>query len=919
MNRDAEIFAEAVERPAAERTAFLEQACSGEPELRRRVELLLQGYDAAGLFLETPPAAPEPPPADLTGTRIGSYILARKLGEGGCGVVYLAEQQQPIRRQVALKIIKLGMDTRAVIARFEAERQALAMMDHPDIARVFDAGATTEGRPYFVMEYVDGAPIVRVCDEHSLDMPARLELFARVCVALQHAHQKGIIHRDLKPSNILVSLREGVPVPKIIDFGIAKATQGRLTEETLLTSLDQFIGTPAYMSPEQAELRDLDIDTRSDIYSLGVLLYELLTGRPPYDPKSLVRAGVEEIRRILREVDPPRPSTKLATLDHADLATVARARRAAPMQLRSRLRGDLDWIVMRCLEKERDRRYGTAVELAEDVRRHLRSEPVAARPPDSLYRARKFVVRHRLACVAAAIVATVLIGSTVFSARQATRARRAETLAQDQRAEAQRQREQAEALLTFMLGDFRTELKKLGRLELLDSVGAQAMAYFDALDPQRLSDAALARQAKALTQIGETRIEQARYPEADAAFRTAYARAAALADRYPQNGDMLFERAQAEYWQGFVALRRGDATSAAEWLTRYRDSGAALVALEGKTPRAQRELTSGQHNLAVLELERHNLAAAEAGFRAEEIAVREMLAATPRDSALLHRLADISSWLGRVAEADGRFADALAHARAMSVQLEALIAREPNIARWKYRHAESLFFVGYAQSAIGEHGAAAEAFAAAQTELDRLVEHDPKNRFWLRAALNARLQRVALLLADPARAGEAEPLLRDARTRLGALVAAEPADRAFASRLAGAWMLEARARFLARELPEAKAAATEAMSVGERLLGEGREDNWSLWEFSQASLIAGRVARSEGDEARARGHFERVIAVLTPRLAASPRQWRFLDPATQAHVLTGNLATAAPLRERLRGMGYRPADPLGASTLGLTD
>ena len=373
--------------PLADRAAFLDRACAGDAARRARVEALLASYDAAEHFLEESATeklarAAEGKPGDV----IGHYTLIRKIGSGGCGVVYLAEQTEPLRRRVALKIIKLGMDTENVIARFEAERQALAMMDHPDIARVFDAGATAEGRPFFVMEFVDGVPITKFCDEHSLSMAARLELFARVCLAIQHAHQKGVIHRDVKPSNILVALHDGVPAPKVIDFGIAKATQGRLTDRTLLTSLDQFIGTPAYMSPEQAELRDADIDTRSDVYSLGVLLYELLTGRPPFDPKSLLRAGVEEIRRIIREVEPPRPSTCLSTLTGVDRTTVARQRRAAPTQLTSALRGDLDWIVMRCLEKDRARRYDTAHELADDVRHHLRHEPVTARPPSALYR-----------------------------------------------------------------------------------------------------------------------------------------------------------------------------------------------------------------------------------------------------------------------------------------------------------------------------------------------------------------------------------------------------------------------------------------------------------------------------------------------------------------------------------------------------
>ncbi|HWA87867.1 MAG TPA: serine/threonine-protein kinase, partial [Opitutus sp.] len=364
MNRDDEIFGDAIDLPAAERAAFLDRACAGDAPRRARIDALLAAYDAAENFLQREPIErPPPPPEEKPGDVIGRYTLLKKIGEGGCGIVYLAEQTEPVRRRVALKVIKLGMDTRQVILRFEAERQALAMMDHPDIARVFDAGATAAGRPYFVMEFVDGVPITKFCDEHSVAMPARLELFARVCLAMQHAHQKGIIHRDVKPSNILVALHDGVPAPKVIDFGIAKATQGRLTEHTLLTGLEQLIGTPAYMSPEQAELRDLDIDTRSDVYSLGVLLYELLTGQPPFDPKSLVQAGVDEIRRIIREVEPPRPSTRISTLPDADRATVARLRGAAPTQLTTTLRGDLDWIVMRCLEKDRDRRYGTAHEL----------------------------------------------------------------------------------------------------------------------------------------------------------------------------------------------------------------------------------------------------------------------------------------------------------------------------------------------------------------------------------------------------------------------------------------------------------------------------------------------------------------------------------------------------------------------------
>src|SRR5438876_7112199 len=314
---DIAVFTEALRLPPEERDRYLSEACKGDGEFRLRVEALLQAYEQAGDFLGRP-AAERPPKAtqvhaaaEKPGDRIGHYKLLQQIGEGGCGVVYMAEQEAPVRRRVALKTIKLGMDTRQVIARFEAERQALALMDHPNIAKVFDAGATETGRPYFVMELVRGVPITRYCDENNLPTVERLGLFMAVCQAIQHAHQKGIIHRDIKPSNILVTLHDGAPVPKVIDFGIAKATHGDLTDKTIYTQFQQFIGTPAYISPEQAEMSGRDIDTRSDMYSLGVLLYELLVGRTPFDGKELMMSGLDEMRRTLREKEPPKPSTRL--------------------------------------------------------------------------------------------------------------------------------------------------------------------------------------------------------------------------------------------------------------------------------------------------------------------------------------------------------------------------------------------------------------------------------------------------------------------------------------------------------------------------------------------------------------------------------------------------------------------------------
>jgi tetratricopeptide (TPR) repeat protein len=435
-----------------ERSAYLDKACEGNAELRARVEALLKDHDEAGDFLEKTPlgqdATLEPPLlTEGPGTVVGRYKLLEQIGEGGMGVVFMAEQEEPIRRQVALKIIKPGMDTRQVIARFEAERQALALMDHPNIARVLDAGATRTGRPYFIMELAKGVPLTEYCDANRLSTPERLALFIEVCHAVQHAHQKGIIHRDLKPSNVLVTLHDGKPVPKIIDFGIAKATSQRLTEKTMFTSYGQMIGTPAYMSPEQAEMGGLDVDTRSDIYALGVLLYELLTGTTPFDEKHLRTAGYQEIQRIIREVEPLKPSTRLGTLKDT-LASVAAQRHTEPARLARLVRGDLDWIVMKTLEKDRARRYETADGLILDIQHHLAHEPVLAGPPGAAYRARKFLRRHRTGAVAGLLVflalAAGLAGTTVGLLRARDSARAAEQEANRATQEAARATQEAD-------------------------------------------------------------------------------------------------------------------------------------------------------------------------------------------------------------------------------------------------------------------------------------------------------------------------------------------------------------------------------------------------------------------------------------------------------------------------------------------
>ncbi len=464
--KEREIFEQALDiGEPSRRLDYLNQACGNDSGLRQRVESLLKAGEHSEHFLPPSPetaatiSLPELIIDEEVGTTIGRYKLLEKIGEGGWGVVYMAEQNEPVTRRVALKVVRLGMDSRQVIARFEVERQALALMNHENIAKVLDAGTTPTGRPYFVMELVRGIPITQYCDDNKLTTPQRLELFIDVCHAVQHAHQKGIIHRDIKPTNILVTMHDHKAVAKIIDFGIAKATQQKLTNKTLFTQFQQFIGTPAYMSPEQAQMSGLDLDTRTDIYSLGILLYELLTGKTPLDAKELSKADYDEMRRRIREEDPILPSTQLRTMADAEITTVAQRRHAEPARLNRLVQGELDWIVMKAIEKDRNRRYDTATELALDVRRYLDLEPVKAIAPSRLYQLSKLVRRHRGPCLAAAAVLLTLIAGFSVSSWQAIRATRAETaaaqaadtarqarhVAEESAAEANRQRRVADA------------------------------------------------------------------------------------------------------------------------------------------------------------------------------------------------------------------------------------------------------------------------------------------------------------------------------------------------------------------------------------------------------------------------------------------------------------------------------------------
>ena len=462
MNEELErralvVFDEVIDLPVDERQAAMRLKCGTDAELLALVQSLESASRAAEGFLGGPTAvAPSTTsPGALSegpGTVIGAYKLLQEIGRGGFGVVYMAEQSKPVKRRVALKVIKLGMDTKEVVARFEAERQALAMMDHPNIAHVFEAGSTETGRPYFVMELVNGVPITEYCDANHLNTRERLELMVPVCRALQSAHQKGIIHRDLKPSNVMVTLHDGKPVPKVIDFGIAKATGPSLTDRTLFTAFHQFIGTPQYMSPEQAEMSGLDIDTRADVYGLGVLLYELLTGTTPVDPKVLKAAAFGEMARLIRDTEPSKPSTKLSTLG-GTLGAVASSRGTDPRKLSQIVRGELDWIVMKALEKDRSRRYDTAAALADDLGRYLNGEAVSVGPPSKIYRLRKLARQHKTALSIASAVAVTLVLGVIGTTTEYVREHHQRQVSDSLRTAADQQRKNAEATVDFITHD----------------------------------------------------------------------------------------------------------------------------------------------------------------------------------------------------------------------------------------------------------------------------------------------------------------------------------------------------------------------------------------------------------------------------------------------------------------------------------
>jgi tetratricopeptide (TPR) repeat protein len=677
------IFAEArAIADSTQRTAYLEQACGKNKTLRVEVESLLDADRGAADFMRLQPLPVlETLPGAKAGDSIGRYKLLEKIGEGGFGEVWMAEQQEPVQRKVALKIIKAGMDTREVVARFEAERQALALMDHPNIAKVLDGGTTGAERPYFVMELVRGIPVTDYCDQSNLPTIERLQLFIKVCQAVQHAHQKAVIHRDLKPSNILVTLHDGEPVPKVIDFGVAKALGQKLTEKTLFTSFRQMIGTPAYMSPEQAEMSGLDIDTRSDIYSLGVLLYELLTGVTPFDKEVLAKAALDEIRRMIRETEPPKPSTRLRTLGDR-LPEVARHRRTEPATLSRLVHGDLDWIVMKCLEKDRKRRYETANGLARDIERFRNNEPVSAAAPSALYRAQKFVRRHQAALTIASALVMLLAAGVVVSTLEAHRAKRAEQAEKVLRQQAEKSRANEASLRLQAEADekrAKTEATRSREVadflqDMLKGVGPSVALGRDTTLLREILDKTAGRVGRELKDqpdveaelrdtLGEIYRELSHYEEAETMHRQALAiRRKLWGDEHPAVASSLSNL-------GLVLWSRGKLAEA--------------EAVERKSLEIRRKLFGPEHpavatslnNLALVLKDQGKLPEAESAFRQTLALDRKMLGS---DDPELGRALDN---LGTVLRPEGKLAEAeTMHREALAVRRKLFGGEHPEVA-----------------------------------------------------------------------------------------------------------------------------------------------------------------------------------------------------------------------------------------------
>jgi serine/threonine protein kinase/tetratricopeptide (TPR) repeat protein len=889
------LFHEALAKPAGERASFLDAACAGDADLRQRLEILLRAHDNPGSFLGAPAvspeatAAPSPGPAPEEAVApavapsavIGPYKLLQEIGEGGMGTVWMAQQTEPVKRLVALKVIKPGMNSRQVIARFEAERQALALMEHPNIARVLDAGTTATGRPYFVMELVKGVPITRYCDEHRLTPKQRLELLVPVCQAVQHAHQKGIIHRDLKPSNVLVAEYDDRPVAKVIDFGVAKATGPKLTERTLFTEFGQVVGTLEYMSPEQAKLNALDIDTRSDIHALGVLLYELLTGTTPFDRKRLSQAAFDEVLRIIREEEPPKPSARLSTTE--ELPAIAANRSLEPKKLSGLVRGELDWIVMKCLEKDRGRRYATANDLASDVQRYLADEAVQACPPSAGYRLRKFVRRNQGPVLAVSVVALALVGGIVGTTwgmlwairaeadarTEATEKGRAKKQAEADRERAQLRFEQAHRAVDRMYSQ--VAVKWLTREAQTEPVQREfleeALKFYQSLTEQESTDQWVRHDAaRAYQRVGDIHLTLRHFRRSFTAFTRAIAALEALVADYPATPEHLDLLAASLHGRALLHGYRHRHAEAGRDHVRAVRLRAKLVARFPAERRYRQRLSSTLNNHGVDLMIAGSRTKAEAAFRrAMELA--EQLVTGPgagvedrctlarvkdnlsrllwspnhcreaerltRDAVALQQkaveecpselqyridLAKSQLQLARILNDTGRVAEALSANQRASRLLDRLVEERPHTPVCRFLLAECRCLRGVGLARSGRTADADRSFREALTLYEKLLAECPDEMDCRSGQAWCQLS-LGDMLHQLHQEAEGERLMRQANATYRELAARAPKTVGYRERLALTWHRLGSMR-LARNSAEAEAAYEKAIALRRQLRRE---------------------------------------------------------------------------------------------------
>lgn len=899
--KERDIFIEALQKDSQrEQAAYLDRVCADDPELRKRIEELLEEHKKQGRFiLDSPPPGfaatmVQPSISEGPGTTIGRYRLLEQIGEGGFGIVFMAEQEEPVRRKVALKIIKPGMDTAEIIARFEAERQALALMDHPNIAKVLDAGATESGQPYFVMELVRGIAITEYCDRENLSTQQRLELFESVCRAVQHAHQKGIIHRDIKPSNVMVTMRDDVAVPKVIDFGVAKATNQRLTERTLFTRYAQLLGTPLYMSPEQAQMNELDVDTRSDIYSLGVLLYELLTGTTPFDQQRLREAAYDELLRIIRDEEPPRPSTRISTL-RDDAATACTHRQTDPKHLHDLLRGDLDWIVMKSLEKDRTRRYESANGLALDIRRYLADEPVSACPPSAGYRFKKFARRNRTLLATLSLVGLVLVMASLFSTWQAIRAVRAERIAQRnlqnanaarREAETERRRAQFEARAADRARQHELNARKLAdanlrkareavdryftlvsestlldrpdleelRRELLQS----AQEYYRAFAEQRADDPEMQAELVA----AHFRIAQLSNAMGRADWLTSVRRGVEIAENLVSE-DIDLSR-NPSWRAGIIRLRQDETlaiVSSQEVLTLFRKAARIWEQFVQQNP----DVPGLQNDLAVIYLvvgaEEENPLIAYGNFgRAREI-LESLVGNYPDEPGYRFRLAVLLHELSFGLKRAGDTKKAEEECRRSIDLLTILVSEFPDVPNYRNRLAEAEYHLSEILEGFGRAEESEELLRRAVGIRQELLDRFPSVPRY-RGRLAACYRELGKLLARSGRHQEAAEIFRKQVALLEELIADESDLGATRLQLfhAHRW-LGFRLQKLGK-LDEARASFDQARSIVETLVAEfPAEHEYRSWLGVHYNDLA-KLLDERGDTDEAEVLFSKSLTTL---------------------------------------------------------